>query len=129
MIERRMIHVINNSAITDFHMMQGSNSPEAFRPAAQKAAAALAHYESAPQPELVQQGQEPQQLLAALGASDTHSWQPQDCAAYDEDFQVCSTYCALPVGFCPLSIVLCLLRSVFCALPFAHPPLFCALCQ
>lgn len=77
-----------SSTFTNVHVMQGSNSPEAFCSAGQKAAAALAHYESAPQPQLVQQGQEPQQLLAALGASDTHSWQPQDCAVYDEDFQV-----------------------------------------
>lgn len=87
--------------------MQGSNSPEAFRLAGQRAATALTHYESAPQPELVQQGQEPQQLLAALGASDTHSWQPQDCAAYDEDFQV---------TFAP-PISLCLLGSAHCAVP------------
>lgn len=98
-----MVHMINSGAITTVHLMQGSNSPEAFRLAGQRAATALAHYESSPQPELVQQGQEPQQLLAALGASDTHSWQPQDCAAYDEDFQVpCapllrSAYWVLPI--------------------------------
>ena len=64
--------------------------------AGHKAAAALARYESTPQPELVQQGQEPQPLLAALGgASDSDSWQPQPCAAYDEDFRV---RCTLSLG-------------------------------
>ncbi|KAL3136100.1 Protein-tyrosine-phosphatase mkp1 [Trebouxia sp. C0010 RCD-2024] len=73
------------------YLWQGSKSPQAFHLAGHKAAAALACYESAPQPELVQQGQEPQPLLAALGgASDTDSWQPQTCAAYDEDFRIFS---------------------------------------
>ena len=67
---------------------QGSQSCEAFQLAGQKAAAALAHYESTPKPQTVQQGQEPQALLSALGGEGAESWQAQECAAYDADFQV-----------------------------------------
>ena len=67
---------------------QGAESSEPFQAAGQRAAAALARYESAPEPEVVQQGQEPAPLRAALGSSETDAWQPQKCPAYDEDFQV-----------------------------------------
>ncbi|KAL3131544.1 Protein-tyrosine-phosphatase mkp1 [Trebouxia sp. C0009 RCD-2024] len=73
------------------YLWQGSKSPQAFHLAGHKAAAALARYESAPELKLVQQGQEPQPMLAALrGASEIDSWQPQTCAAYDEDFRIYS---------------------------------------
>ena len=105
-------------ASTSLHVIQGSRSSDAFQAAGQKAAAALVHYESAPQPEVVQQGQEPQQLLAALGCSDTDNWQPQNCEAYDEDFQVVHALpdCSIAVGSLP-----------FAAYAFAFSA-FCLLC-
>lgn len=69
---------------------QGSQSSEAFQQAGQKAAAAFAHYESTPQPQTVQQGQEPHALLAALGSDQSAACAPQQCVAYDEDFQACA---------------------------------------
>ena len=67
---------------------QGVQSSEALQEAGQHGAASLVQYESAPQPEIIQQGQEPQALLSALGGEASECWQPQECAAYDEDFQV-----------------------------------------
>ena len=105
-------------ASTSLHVIQGSRSSDAFQAAGQKAAAALVHYESAPQPEVVQQGQEPQQLLAALGCSDTDNWQPQNCEAYDEDFQVVHALpdCSIAVGSLPFAAY-AFAFSAFCALP------------
>lgn len=122
------------SAVTIVHVIQGCNCPEAFGQAGEKAAAALAHYESAPQPELVQQGQEPQQLLAALGPADTHGWQPQNCAAYDEDFQVAYALQAqCPFGFaywsCRLACRHCPVCSASCAVLMFCGPLPCLHCR
>jgi len=69
---------------------QGSQSTEAFQQAGQKAAAAFVHYESTPKPQTVQEGQEPQALLAALGGAQSAACAPQQCAAYDKDFQACA---------------------------------------
>ena len=68
---------------------QGSQSSEAFQQAGQKVGAAFAHYESTSAPQTVQQGQEPAALRSALGGSEAEGFESQQCAAYDEDFQVC----------------------------------------
>ncbi|DBA98729.1 TPA: hypothetical protein ACH3X1_014502 [Trebouxia sp. C0004] len=74
----------------ELYLWQGSQSTEAFQQAGQKAAAAFAHYESTPKPQRVQEGQEPQALLAALRGAQSAACAPQQCAAYDVDFQMYS---------------------------------------
>ena len=94
---------------------QGSQSTEAFQQAGQKAAAAFAHYEGTPKPQTVQEGQEPQGLLAALGGAQSAACAPQQCPAYDADFQACALsdtcLCTAVIGHEP-SLVLLLCHMV-----------------